>query len=232
MDYAGFLFDFVGRIDRARFWLAVLLIAGWMVFLSALALGSAKLFGSGALHEFGFGTSDIFRLIDPAAYPSAFETVRSSNPVSADYLIPLSFYAIGTPLFLWVYFATSIKRLHDRNKSAWWMIPFFVIPGLFDQFDDRLPDSYPFLALGLAATTLWLWGVVEMCFLKGTAGPNRYGADPLAQRAPRERAPTRSQDQLELIPRSACGADPTFASPAPDCADANIKSKAPSTEKT
>ena len=230
MDYAWFLFDFVGRINRARFWLAVLIIACWMLFLSALAVVSAKFFGSGAVHEFGFDTSDIFRMIHPAAYPSAFETVRISNPASADYFIPLSFYAIGTPLFLWVYFATSIKRLHDRNKSAWWMIPFFIIPGLFDQFNDRLPDTYPFLALSLAAATLWLWGVIEMCVLKGTAGPNRYGADPVAQRVPQERARTTphrdQQNELEFVPHNARGADLTSASPAPERADANVTPKA------
>jgi len=212
MDYAWFLFDFVGRINRARFWLAVLIIVCWMLFLSGLAVGSAKLFGSGVVHEFGVGTNDIFRMIDPASYPTTFETIRTGHPASADYFIPLSFYAIGTPLFLWVYFATSIKRLHDRNKSAWWMIPFFIIPGLFDQFDDRLPDSYPFLALGLAATTLWLWGVIEMCFLKGTTGPNRYGADPVVQHAPLEkpRATPRwdQQNELEFIPHNATPASP------------------------
>jgi uncharacterized membrane protein YhaH (DUF805 family) len=234
MDYAWFLFDFLGRINRARFWLAALIIAGWMVFLSALAIGSAKIFGSGAASEFGFDTSDIFRVIDPRAYPSAFQTIRSGNLASADYLIPLSFYAIGTPLFLWVYLATSIKRLHDRNKSAWWMIPFFVIPGLFDQFDDRLPNSYPVLALSLAASTLWLWGLVEMCVVKGTTGPNRYGADPLVQAKARARASSGQdwdqQRELELIPHSASsasGADVTFASPAPERSGANVKSKAP-----
>ena len=226
MDYAWFLFDFVGRINRARFWLAVLIIAGWMLFLSALAVGSAKFFGSGAVHEFGFGTGEIFRIIDPAAYPVAFETIRSSNPASADYFIPLSFYAIGTPLFLWVYFATSIKRLHDRNKSAWWMIPFFVIPGLFDQFDDHLPDTYPFLALSLAAAALWLWGVIEMCVLKGTAGPNRYGADPVAQRVALDQAGWDQQNEPEFVPHTAHRTDQTFASPAPERADANVKPKA------
>ncbi len=49
----------------------------------------------------------------------------------------------GTALFLWVYFATSIKRLHDRDKSGWWMIPFFVAPGVFNQFADRLVGTFP-----------------------------------------------------------------------------------------
>jgi uncharacterized membrane protein YhaH (DUF805 family) len=210
MDYAWFLFDFVGRINRAKFWLAILIIACWMSFLSALALGSAKLFGSGT-SEFGFGVNDIFRVLDPGAYHSAFEVVRNGSP-AVDYLIPLSFYAIGTPLFLWVYLATSIKRLHDRNKSAWWIVPFFLIPGSFNQFEDRLPDSYPVLALSLLASALWLWGLIEMCVLKGTTGPNRYGADPSAQAAVQVRARTTprwdQKSELELIPRTARPASP------------------------
>jgi uncharacterized membrane protein YhaH (DUF805 family) len=146
----------------------------------------------------------------------------------------VGFVAAAVAAFLLALFAVAIKRLHDRNKSAWWMIPFFVIPGLFDQFDDRLPNSYPVLALNLAAATLWLWGLVEMGFLKGTTGPNRYGADPLPQAVPpaRTRGTPRwdQHRELELIPHSASsasGADLTFASPAPGHSDANVKSKAP-----
>jgi len=45
--------------------------------------------------------------------------------------------------------ATLIKRLHDRDKSGWWMVPFFFIPGLYEQFAERLPDSYLVLPLAV-----------------------------------------------------------------------------------
>ena len=49
--------------------------------------------------------------------------------------------------------AIDAKRWHDRNKSAWWiLIEFFPIIGPF-------------------------WAFVELGFLKGTGGPNRFGAD-------------------------------------------------------
>jgi uncharacterized membrane protein YhaH (DUF805 family) len=179
MDYAWFLFDFDGRINRAKFWLSALIIMCWMLFLSLLVAGTARRFG-GSLDAFGFDTSSIVRIVDPTA-PSAFEIIRNGRSTSADNLIPLTFYAIGTPLFLWIYLATSVKRLRDRNKSAWWMIPFFVIPGLFCQFEDRLPYSYPARALAFVVALLCVWGFVEMCCLRGTIGPNRYGADPLAR---------------------------------------------------
>jgi uncharacterized membrane protein YhaH (DUF805 family) len=201
MDYVWFLFDFEGRINRVKFWLAALIIACWMLFLSALAVGSAKLFGSGAFNRFGFNINDVFSALDPSTYFSTIETIRTGTQAPVDYVIPLSFYAIGTPLFLWVYLATSIKRLHDRNKSAWWMIPFFLVPGLFDQFGDRLSDSYPVLAVNLIASGLWLWGLVEMGWLKGTTGPNRFGADPLARAEPVALARAEPVAQVRTTPR-------------------------------
>jgi hypothetical protein len=39
-----------------------------------------------------------------------------------------------TLVFAWFYAAASIKRLHDRNKSGWWMIPFVAATGLYGQF--------------------------------------------------------------------------------------------------
>ena len=79
----------------------------------------------------------------------------------------------GTSLLMWVYFATSIKRLHDRDKSGWWMVPFFAVPGLYNQFADRLPDSHCGPAARLAASALCLWGFIEMYCLKGSRKTNR-----------------------------------------------------------
>jgi uncharacterized membrane protein YhaH (DUF805 family) len=57
---------------------------------------------------------------------------------------------VGTSLLMWVYFATAIKRLHDRDKSGWWMVPFFAVPGLYNQFADRLPP-HPRSACGASS---------------------------------------------------------------------------------
>ncbi len=57
--------------------------------------------------------------------------------------------------------AVSVRRLHDRNVSGWWLIPFFglsVIPLL---------------------NTLLLIGYIVFTCLKGTTGPNKFGEDPL-----------------------------------------------------
>lgn len=54
--------------------------------------------------------------------------------------------------------AVAAKRLHDRDRSAWWMATLCI----------------PFLGIIFA-----LWLMVETWFLRGTVGPNRFGPDPL-----------------------------------------------------
>ena len=105
---------------------------------------------------------------------------------------------------MWVYFATSIKRLHDRDKSGWWMVPFFVVPGLYNQFDDRLPDSYFMMLPALIVSALYVWGFIEMYCLRGSRKTNRFGADPLTPPPPRDtRPPWDQQSEIEMVPHKA-----------------------------
>ena len=194
MDYAAFLLSFDDRINRARFWWTGLTIVCWMLLLSALMFAVAGAFGIARNKSFGFSTDDIFGILDPVSLRSL---------LSAD-VLPLCFKAVGTPLFLWVYVAASIKRLHDRDKSAWWMVPFFVVPGIFNQFEARLDDSYAVLFVALISSLLWIWGFIELCLLKGTRGTNRFGPDPLAPMAPIDTRPRWDQhSELEFVPHSA-----------------------------
>jgi uncharacterized membrane protein YhaH (DUF805 family) len=71
----------------------------------------------------------------------------------------------------WPSMAVSVKRLHDRNKSGWWAAPtypLFVAAVLKPEWFD-----YPQLAYSL-------WLLWECGCRRGTTGPNRFGADPLA----------------------------------------------------
>jgi len=189
MDYAWILLSFRGRINRAKMWLALLVIMCWMIFLGLLVVAIGSLFG--AAKSFSFGVNDIFLIFDPATYRS----------LSKADLLPLSAKMILTPLFGWVYFVTSIKRLHDRDKSGWWMIPFVVAPGLYDQLTDRFDLSYAALPLGLAAFVFMIWGFVEMYCLKGSRKTNRFGPDPLQ---PIDTGPRwEQQSEIEMVPRKA-----------------------------
>src|SRR6185295_17513683 len=105
----------------------------------------------------------------------AYRLLPSADPAS------LILKAVCTSLFLWIYLATAIKRLHDRDRSGWWLVPFFFLPGLYNQFSDLLPNSTWMLPFWLGASILWLWGFVEMFIVSGSVGDNRFGPDPLAK---------------------------------------------------
>ena len=189
MDWTWYLFSFKGRINRAKLWLALLVIICWMIFLGMLVVIAGSLFGGAK--SFSFGVDDIFLILDPATYRS----------LSKSDLLPFLAKVIGAPLFGWVYFATSIKRLHDRDKSGWWMLPFFVIPGFYNDFADRVDLSHAALPLGLAAFVLCIWGFVEMYCLKGSRKTNRFGPNPLQ---PIDTGPRwKQQSEIEMVPHKA-----------------------------
>ena len=190
MNWTWYLFGFNGRINRARMWLSGLIILCWMIFLGMLALASGIVSG-GKKTSFGFDIDDIFRVVDPASYRS----------LSWAFVPTLLIKMIGTSLFAWVYFATSIKRLHDRDKSGLWMVPFFVAPGLYNQFADRLPDSWLDQLLPLIAFVLCIWGFVEMYCLKGSRKTNRFGPDPLVR--PDTRPRWEQNREIEMVPHKA-----------------------------
>jgi len=79
----------------------------------------------------------------------------------------------------------GIKRLHDRNKSGWYLLLFYIVPGIlvtaaavmYVTMDDATLTS---AVLGLAAFAVGVWAFVELGCLRGTVGANRYGPDPIA----------------------------------------------------
>jgi uncharacterized membrane protein YhaH (DUF805 family) len=188
MNYKWFLFSFNGRINRAKYWLATLIILCWMIFVLEVLAAVAPILGIGgplAINVIGISAS-IQLGGDPASKASLFPQIV---------IIPM------TLVFGWSYAAASIKRLHDRNKSGWWIVPFIVATGLYGQFGDRLGGSYAAVVIALAVFIAFMWGVVEMCCLTGTPGPNRFGSDPLA---PPDAGPRWDQfSELEMVPHRA-----------------------------
>jgi len=75
--------------------------------------------------------------------------------------------------------AVSIRRLHDRAKSGWWVLVFIFVPGLLNGVGSRLGDPVPMIILSLAGFAISIWALVELGFLRGTQGDNAYGPDPL-----------------------------------------------------
>jgi uncharacterized membrane protein YhaH (DUF805 family) len=78
---------------------------------------------------------------------------------------------------LFVALALAAKRLHDRDKSAWWLLLFYAVPSILSSAADRMEGGGFILYLVSFAITIWAF--VELACLRGTIGPNRYGPDPL-----------------------------------------------------
>jgi uncharacterized membrane protein YhaH (DUF805 family) len=95
-----------------------------------------------------FGTS-MMANIDPNATPEA--QAEAAKAMMGNMMLPLGILML---LILWPSICLYAKRWHDRDKSGWWsLIGFIPIIG-------------------------GIWMLVELGFLRGTEGPNRFGADP------------------------------------------------------
>jgi uncharacterized membrane protein YhaH (DUF805 family) len=204
MDWSWYLFRFDGRINRALLWQALLIVAVLVALLGLISQVIHHVSATAALKfslklDFDFGLDVLFKALDPRTY---------RLQASGDRAI-LVLNALGAVLFFWIYLATAIKRLHDRDRSGWWIVLFFFVPGLLFYVWDWLPEANWFLPFDLAIHALWLWGIVELFFLRGTSGSNRFGPDPLAEieaSPPAARPSAKSWDQqreIEFVPPSA-----------------------------
>ncbi|UZE50273.1 DUF805 domain-containing protein [Rhodopseudomonas sp. P2A-2r] len=188
------LFSPEGRSNRLHYWL-VGLTSSFAPLLLMLLLSAAV----GGMHRgdgISFDMADLFR--NPLSFGFG-DSFIGAGPVVSRLL-----YAIAAPVGLaavWVFAAATIRRLHDRNKSGWWIFHFYVAPVALNNFAARLDFSYATLAIGLIAMALSVWGCVETLFLQGTRGPNRFGADPLA--LPDTRPGWDQQGELEFVSHSA-----------------------------
>jgi len=171
--------DFSGRSRRMEFWM-------WQVFK--------------------FLVGAVFMVIFMVVFGAAFATIGSKDPnqIDAAQLIAAS----GTVLVIWMIYmifclailipdiAVGVRRLHDTNRSGWWLLApiasYFIgiiavvatagvgaSMGANDQVSTGLMATggiiglvVMLVTLGLVLTLLVFW------FLDGTPGPNRYGPDP------------------------------------------------------
>jgi uncharacterized membrane protein YhaH (DUF805 family) len=79
--------------------------------------------------------------------------------------------------------AVGAKRLHDRDRSAWWLLLFFGAPWLLGIIAGTAFALGVWLTIeicGVALILIGLWAFIEFGCLRGTVGPNAYGPDPLA----------------------------------------------------
>jgi uncharacterized membrane protein YhaH (DUF805 family) len=149
MGVGQIFFSFHGRIGRQTYWLATLALTA--VLAGGLAGATA------------YATGEPFS-------PEVWE------PIWAGY------YAV----MLWCGSAICLKRWHDRNRPAWIyllfvllsLVPLVLMIAKAKGLMPAAQTPYEILAyVLLLAFSLYL--SVELGFIKGTTGPNRYGPDPL-----------------------------------------------------
>ena len=102
----------------------------------------------------------------------------TDSPNSAQTWIPA--IILGT-VGGWSTIALGIKRLHDRNKTGWWMVPAYLVPSFLDRAGDiaeRGGNFIPQIICIVISLAVAVW--IFFC-LRGTIGPNPYGDDPVTR---------------------------------------------------
>jgi uncharacterized membrane protein YhaH (DUF805 family) len=162
MRWTNFLFSFRGRIGRARYGLYIAIALPLYVLLATAFW--------------------IYALSVPGAYENGGPTPFPSDALGIAGAI-LFFAVLAAATFAGA--AVTVKRLHDRDKAWWWFGVFVLAPDALLALAQYLSDSEAangsiLFAVQFAAVALGLWGLVEIGFLRGTMGANRFGPDPLA----------------------------------------------------
>jgi uncharacterized membrane protein YhaH (DUF805 family) len=122
--------QFAGRARPKEFWMFVLFL---VVVLVALTFVEAAL---------GLGTSRHWALMRPWRMAAGF--ANSGGPLSGLFMLAM----------LIPYLAVGVRRLHDTDRSGWWLLLGFI----------------PLLG-GLILLIFFVSG--------GTRGSNRFGPDPI-----------------------------------------------------
>lgn len=182
------LADFSGRDRRGRFWpyalLVVLLL--YVGLMLAMIPTMATMFGEAA--HFAAENPDKATVVtgpgqysveihDPAVMP-----MPDLGPLF--WAVRLVFVAAAILLA-----AAVTRRLHDTGRAGWWGLPPLVFAAiastLFPWVIERLMQSEeavlgPFFLLFFnnMLYIISLIGLIVLLCLKGTPGPNRYGAEP------------------------------------------------------
>jgi len=154
--------DFSGRSRRMEFWmwqLFQIIVYFVVIILVMMAGGGAMMTG------------------DPTALAAAGGAV----------MIIFLLYMLYALVVLIPSIAVAVRRLHDTNRTGWWILgP--LVPYVFMFLAGMMAMSSPDMA-GLAGIIglVCLLAVIVLAlvllvfyFLEGTKGPNQYGPDPKA----------------------------------------------------
>ena len=98
-------------------------------------------------------------------------------------ILAIAMFLAGVVVLL----SAATRRLHDRDKSAWFLLLFFGVPSLIQTAASEERGVITLSLFGggwqsfsqLISLAISIWMIVELGCLRGTSGVNRYGPDPI-----------------------------------------------------
>ena len=168
---------FDGRLNRQPFWISGIILAVISVVISLIILPLI-----------GLSVMPGMPAIDASTTAADIANIVSAARAKAGWVSLVLFI-----IFLYPSAAICIKRRHDRNNNGldvWIYFALVVVVQLvsalgigmstMDVGGTAIPVPGPIIvALGAITGIYGIYLLVVLGFLKGTAGPNNYGPDPL-----------------------------------------------------
>ena len=154
---------------------------------------------SGRSRRMEFWMWQVFKCIVGIVIWGIFFAVAGSALLSGD---PTAIVAVGgAALIVWLVamifglviiipdIAVAVRRLHDTNRSGWWLlapvVPYLVM--VFSAVGAGMMGGKGGMAAGGLVAIIAMIAFLGVCilllvfyFMEGTRGPNRYGPDPKA----------------------------------------------------
>jgi uncharacterized membrane protein YhaH (DUF805 family) len=168
---------FNGRLNRQPFWISAIVLAVVSIVISLVILPLI-----------GLSVMPAMPAIDANTTAADIANVVNAARAKAGWVGLVMFI-----IFLYPSAAISIKRRHDRNNSGLDVWIYFLLVlvtqivsalgigmSTMDVGGASIPVPGPIIiALGTITGIYGIYLLVVLGFLKGTAGPNNYGPDPL-----------------------------------------------------
>ena len=72
----------------------------------------------------------------------------------------------------------GVRRLHDRGKTGYWLLLYYAMPSWLMKYAGLDAAG---LIFSLATLGILIWSIVDLGVLRGEAGSNAFGPNPLAE---------------------------------------------------
>jgi uncharacterized membrane protein YhaH (DUF805 family) len=145
-------FSFEGRASRKMYWLTLFLYFAWAI------------------------TTAIIRSIILEQFQG-----KQTNEGVSQFVYYTTLIAVVGPIIASAA-AIGVKRLHDINKSGWWLLLFYSFPAAFIGIGMlnliAMPQDIQAVLTVFLFLPLTVWTFIELGCRRGTRGPNKYGVDP------------------------------------------------------